>query len=55
MDQPRHILIVDDEPANRDLLEAMVEALGHVPELACDGPTLSPKFAQASIWCCSTS
>lgn len=34
MDQPKHILIVDDEQANRDLLEAMVESLGHVPELA---------------------
>jgi putative two-component system response regulator len=36
-EQPKHILIVDDEQANRELLEAMVEALGHIPETACDG------------------
>lgn len=33
----KRLLIVDDEAPNRDLLEALVEGLGHEPELACDG------------------
>ena len=37
MDQPKRLLIVDDEAPNRELLEAMVEELGHEPELAQDG------------------
>jgi len=37
MAQPKRILIVDDKEQNREVLEAMVEALGHEPELAQDG------------------
>ena len=33
----RRILIVDDEVPNRDLLESLVEAMGHEPDLARDG------------------
>lgn len=35
--KPKRILIVDDEEPNRDLLEAMVESLGHETEMAKDG------------------
>ena len=31
------ILIADDLPANRMLLEALVESFGHTPVLAADG------------------
>ncbi len=34
---PKRVLVVDDEEANRDLLEALLESLGHEPELAKDG------------------
>ncbi len=37
MDRPRRILVVDDEAPNRELLEAMLIALGHEVELAKDG------------------
>lgn len=37
MAQPKRVLVVDDEAANRELLEAMLESLGHEPELARDG------------------
>ena len=37
MDRPKRILIVDDEEVNRELLIAMVEALGHEYETAEDG------------------
>jgi putative two-component system response regulator len=37
MAKTRRLLIVDDEAANRDLLEALVEESGHEPELARDG------------------
>lgn len=37
MSQPKRILIVDDEEANRDLLEAMTESLGYESEIAKDG------------------
>ena len=33
-----HLLIVDDEELNRELLEGMVECLGHTSEVAADGP-----------------
>lgn len=34
---PKRVLVVDDEEANRDLLEALLESLGHESELAKDG------------------
>lgn len=37
MNQPKRILIVDDEAPNRDVLAAMVASLGHEPEVAQDG------------------
>lgn len=37
MDHRHRILIVDDEAPNRELLAAMVEALGHDSEVAADG------------------
>ena len=37
MDRPKRVLIVDDSEPNRDLLEAMVNSLGHEPVLAQDG------------------
>ena len=37
MSKPKRILIVDDEEANRDLLVAFVESLGHESETAGDG------------------
>lgn len=37
MSEPKRILIVDDDEQNRDLLAAMIEALGHEPEEAGDG------------------
>lgn len=37
MSKPKRILIVDDEEANRDLLEAFVESLGYEAEFAKDG------------------
>lgn len=37
MSNAKRLLIVDDEAPNRDLLEALAEALGHEPELARDG------------------
>lgn len=38
MDRPKRILVVDDEKRNRDLLEFLLEALGHEVELASNGP-----------------
>jgi len=37
MNKPKRILIVDDDRANRWLLEAKVESLGHESEIAQDG------------------
>lgn len=37
MQQPKRILIVDDEEVNRDLLEGLVETFGHESLLARDG------------------
>jgi two-component system response regulator AtoC len=37
MNQPKRILVVDDEEQNRDLLEAMLESLGYESELADGG------------------
>jgi len=37
MDRAKRILIVDDEAPNRDLLEALLESLGHKSEKACYG------------------
>ncbi len=37
MNTDKRILVVDDEPYNLALLEAMLESLGHVAELATDG------------------
>jgi len=37
MGDRKRILIVDDEPANRDLLEALLTGMGHATELAADG------------------
>ncbi|PIX48033.1 MAG: DNA-binding response regulator [Armatimonadetes bacterium CG_4_8_14_3_um_filter_66_20] len=34
---PKRILVVDDEQSNRELLEGMLEALGHQTVLADDG------------------
>jgi len=39
MNQPTHILIVDDNEINRNLLNDLVVALGHTPILAEDGFT----------------
>lgn len=37
MNQPKRILIVDDEKLNRKLLEDLIASLGHEPETARDG------------------
>jgi putative two-component system response regulator len=37
MGERKRILIVDDEPANRDLLEALLTGMGHEAESAADG------------------
>ena len=37
MKERKRILIVDDEPANRDLLEALLTGMGHETESAADG------------------
>jgi putative two-component system response regulator len=37
MNERKRILIVDDEAANRDLLEALLTGMGHEVELAADG------------------
>ncbi|MEW6138052.1 MAG: sigma 54-interacting transcriptional regulator [Thermodesulfobacteriota bacterium] len=37
MNSSKRILVVDDEPYNLALLEAMLESLGHAAELATDG------------------
>jgi len=37
MDQPRRILVIDDEERNRDVLAAQLEALGYDAVLACNG------------------
>jgi light-regulated signal transduction histidine kinase (bacteriophytochrome) len=37
-DQLKRILIVDDDEQNRELLHALIEAAGHEPEMASDGP-----------------
>ena len=37
MGERKRILIVDDEPANRDLLEALLTGMGHETESAADG------------------
>ncbi len=37
MSQPKRVLIVDDQPPSRSLLEALVKSLGHQPILAQDG------------------
>ena len=37
MNQPKRILIVDDEELNRELLEDLIASFGHEPEIARDG------------------
>jgi len=37
MNQPKRILVVDDDEPTRKITQALVEALGHEPEPACDG------------------
>ncbi len=37
MNQPKRILIVDDEEINRELLEALIASFGHEPKMARDG------------------
>ncbi len=37
MNQPKRILIVDDEKLNRELLEDLMASFGHEPEMARDG------------------
>ncbi len=37
MNQPKRILIVDDEELNRELLEDLIASFGHEPEMARDG------------------
>src|SRR5688500_19049175 len=37
MGQAKRILVVDDDPINRELLMGMLEALGHECETAADG------------------
>lgn len=45
MDHPKRILIVDDEPINRELLQEMLRALGHETEGAGDGIEALNKLA----------
>lgn len=45
MNKTKRILIVDDEEANRELLEAFVVSLGHEAETACDGVEALAKLA----------
>lgn len=37
MNQPKRILVVDDEELNRELLEGLMVSFGHEPEMARDG------------------
>ena len=37
MDRRKRILVVDDEPSNRELLEAILSELGHDTDMAADG------------------
>ena len=44
MERRKRVLVVDDEPSNRELIEALLTELGHDVDMAADGPAALAKL-----------